>query len=35
LALALKELGKLERRLFTLQWLKDPGLRRRSHVQQR
>jgi len=32
LALALKELGKLERTLFTLQWLQDPELRRRSHV---
>jgi TnpA family transposase len=32
LALALRELGKLERTLFTLQWLQDPQLRRRSHV---
>jgi TnpA family transposase len=32
LALALKELGKVERTLFTLQWLQDPELRRRSHV---
>jgi len=32
LALALRELGKLERTLFTLQWLQDPELRRRSHV---
>jgi Tn3 transposase DDE domain len=32
LALALCELGKLERTLFTLQWLQDPELRRRSHV---
>ena len=32
LALALKELGKLERTLFTLEWLQDPELRRRSHV---
>jgi hypothetical protein len=32
LALSLKELGKLERTLFTLQWLQDPELRRRSHV---
>ncbi len=32
LALALRELGKLERTLFTLQWLQDPDLRRRSHV---
>jgi Tn3 transposase DDE domain len=26
------QLGKLERTLFTLQWLQDPELRRRSHV---
>jgi TnpA family transposase len=32
LALALRELGKLERTLFTLEWLQDPELRRRSHV---
>ncbi len=32
LALALRELGKLERTFFTLQWLQDPDLRRRSHV---
>ena len=32
LALALRELGKLERTFFTLQWLQDPELRRRSHV---
>jgi TnpA family transposase len=32
LALALREVGKLERTLFTLQWLQDPELRRRSHV---
>jgi TnpA family transposase len=32
LAHALRELGKLERTLFTLQWLQDPELRRRSHV---
>ena len=32
LALALRELGKLERTLFTLDWLQDPELRRRSHV---
>ena len=30
--LALRELGKLERTFFTLQWLQDPELRRRSHV---
>jgi TnpA family transposase len=32
LAQALRELGKLERTLFTLDWLQDPELRRRSHV---
>lgn len=32
LALALRELGKLERALFTLDWLQDPELRRRSHI---
>jgi hypothetical protein len=32
LALALRELGKLERTLFTLQWLQDPELPRRTHV---
>ena len=32
LALALRELGKLERTLFTLDWLQDPQLRRRSHA---
>ena len=32
LALALRELGKLEPTFFTLQWLQDPELRRRSHV---
>jgi len=32
LAPALRELGKLEPTLFTLQWLQDPELRRRSHV---
>ena len=32
LALALRELGRLERTLFTLQWLRDVELRRRVHV---
>ena len=32
LTLALREFGKLERTLFTLQWLQDPELCRRSHV---
>ena len=32
LALALREIGKLERTLFTLDWLQDPELRRRTHV---
>ena len=31
-SLALRELGKLERTFFTLQWLQDLELRRRSHV---
>ena len=29
LALALRELGRIERTLFTLEWLRDPSLRRR------
>ena len=32
LALALRELGRLERSLFMLQWLQDTELRRRVHV---
>jgi TnpA family transposase len=32
LALALRELGRLERSLFTLQYLRDVELRRRIHV---
>ena len=32
LALALREIGRLERTIFTLDWLKDPGLRRRVHL---
>ena len=32
LAQALRELGKLERTLCTLDWLQEPELRRRSHV---
>jgi TnpA family transposase len=32
LAHALRELGKLERTIFTLDWMQDPDLRRRSHV---
>ncbi len=31
LAKALRELGRIERTLFTLDWLEDPALRRRSH----
>ncbi|MCF8506810.1 MAG: Tn3 family transposase [Caulobacter sp.] len=30
LAMALRELGRLERTLFTLDWLEDPGLRRNA-----
>jgi len=32
LALALRELGKIERSIFMLNWIKDPALRRRVHV---
>ncbi|KHK00196.1 Mobile element protein [Desulfovibrio sp. TomC] len=32
LALALREVGRIERTLFVLQWLQDPELRRRVHV---
>jgi TnpA family transposase len=32
LALALRELGRIERTLFTLQWLRDPALRRRVNT---
>jgi TnpA family transposase len=32
LAMALRELGRLERTQFILQWLQDPQLRRRVHV---
>ena len=32
LAVALRELGRIERTLFTLQWLRDVELRRRVHV---
>ena len=32
LALALRELGRIERTLFTLEWLRDPGLRRRVNT---
>jgi TnpA family transposase len=31
LAKALRELGRIERTLFTLDWLESPALRRRSH----
>ena len=33
LALALRELGRLERTLFTLRWLEDPGLRRKANLE--
>src|ERR1700692_4663849 len=32
LALALRELGRIERTLFTLEWLRHPGLRRRVNA---
>jgi len=32
LSRALRELGRIERTLFTLQWLSDPDLRQRSHA---
>jgi TnpA family transposase len=31
-ALALRELGRIERTLFTLDWLQKPELRRRAHT---
>jgi TnpA family transposase len=31
-ALALRERGRVERTLFTLEWLQEPELRRRSHA---
>ena len=32
LTLALRELGRIERTLFTLDWLSDPALRRRANA---
>ena len=32
LALALRELGRIERTLFMLEWLQNPALRRRVHA---
>ena len=32
LAIALRELGRVERTLFTLEWLQSPELSRRVHV---
>jgi TnpA family transposase len=32
LARALREIGRLDRSLFTLDWISDPALRRRSHA---
>ncbi len=32
LAKALKEIGRLERTLFTLDWIRDPALRRRANA---
>src|SRR5271166_5390307 len=31
-AKALREIGRLERTLFTLDWISDPGLRRRTNA---
>src|SRR5271169_3404395 len=31
LAKALREIGRIERTLFTLDWVKNPDLRRRAH----
>ncbi len=33
LALALRELGRIERTLFTLDWLEDPALRRKTTIE--
>ena len=33
LALALREIGRVERTLFTLEWLEDPALRRQATVE--
>ena len=32
LSRSLRSLGRIQRTLFTLQWLSDPGLRQRSHA---
>ena len=32
LALALRDLGRIERTMFTLDWLRDPALRRRANA---
>src|SRR5271167_2941582 len=32
LARALREIGRIERTLFTLDWIKNPDLRRRAHL---
>src|SRR3546814_2429433 len=32
LAVALRELGRIERTMFTLDWLRDPALRRRANA---
>lgn len=32
LAVALRELGRMERTLFTLNWIQDPALRRNAHI---
>ena len=32
LATAIREIGKIERTIFTLEWIRDPNLRRRVHT---
>jgi TnpA family transposase len=32
LAVALREIGRIERSLFTLDWIRDPALRRRANA---
>ena len=32
LAAALREIGRVERTLFVIDWVLDPGMRRRAHI---